>query len=240
MIFPTQIPLGVGYYTSPEAARLLGVDASRVRRWVAGYTFWLQSQKSGKRRRKQSPLLTTDLPVLDDVRALSFVELMELRVVKAFLVRGVPLQRVRVAAALAREHFGVAHPFASQKVYTDGQNIFAGLQKDAGIDAVVELTRKKYLQLQSGQLIHSCLDEIEFDQFSTIAHRWWPLSRDFPIVLDPLISFGAPIIAHTGVRTAVVAGMASAESVNAAADSFGLTSDAVSAALKFERILKAA
>lgn len=240
MIFPTHIPLGVGYYTLPEAARLLGVDATRVRRWVGGYTFWLQSEKKGKRRRIQAPLLNTDLPVLDDVRALSFVELMELRVVKAFVLKGVPLQRVRIAAALAREHFGVSHPFASQRVYTDGKNIFADMEKEVGIAAVVELTRNKYLQLQSGQLLQACLDEIEFDKSTSVAHRWWPLSRDFPVVLDPTISFGAPTIVCTSVRTAVVAGLARAESVNSAADSFGLTSDAVNAALKFEGILTAA
>lgn len=240
MIFPTHIPLGVGYYTLGEAARLLGVDRSRIRRWVAGYTYWLQSEQKGKRRRIQTPILATDLPIVGDVRALSFVELMELRVVKAFVARGVPLQRVRTAALLARQHFGVSHPFASRKIYTDGKNIFADLQRDLGISAVVELSRKRYLQLQSGQLVRSSLDEIEFDPSTTVAHRWWPLSRGVPVVLDPTICFGSPTVAGTGVRTAIVSGMARAESVNSAADSYGLTTDAVNAAVTFEGLLAAA
>ncbi len=240
MVTQNKLAIGTGFYNLGEAARLLGVEPDRVRRWVAGYTFLLHSRDLGKRRRVQTPVLGTDLPVIDRTRALSFVELMELRVVKAFLERGVPLQRIRTAAFLARENFGVQHPFASRKVYTAGKTIFAELAADISGNSVVELTKNRFLQIQSGELLASCLDEIEFNESTSMAHRWWPLSRDFPVVLDPAIAFGAPIIAETAVRTSVVAGMARGDSVEVAATSYGLTQAAVSAAVKFEELLAAA
>ena len=33
------VPLGIGYYTVPEAARLLGIRRLSIRRWLGGYTF---------------------------------------------------------------------------------------------------------------------------------------------------------------------------------------------------------
>ena len=97
------VPLGVGYYSRAEAARLLSMTPSRVRRWVSGYTYWLVRSDDDRERRAQGPVVKTDLPLVDQAMALSFVELMELRVVKAFLERGISLQRVRKAAALARD-----------------------------------------------------------------------------------------------------------------------------------------
>jgi hypothetical protein len=70
--------LGVGIYSRAEAARLLKVTQPRLRRWVLGYTYWLHL---GEREslRKKPPVVSIDLPVIDDAVALSFVELMELR-----------------------------------------------------------------------------------------------------------------------------------------------------------------
>lgn len=36
---PSTIPLGIGYYTVPEAARLLAIPAINIRRWLAGYHY---------------------------------------------------------------------------------------------------------------------------------------------------------------------------------------------------------
>lgn len=125
------IPLGVGYYSRAEAARLLGLSPSRLRRWVSGYTFWLAST-GARRRREQDPVIETDLPAIDNAIALSFLELMQLRVVKAFVDRGAPLQRVRTAARRAREHFTTRHPFASLRVFMDERrHILAELNEEA-------------------------------------------------------------------------------------------------------------
>lgn len=230
--------IGVGIYTRAEAARLLNVTQPRLRRWVLGYTYWLHRGQKGSLRKKP-PVVPIDLPVIDNAVALSFVELMELRVVKAFVDKGVPLQRIRTAAELAMRDFSTKHPFASGRVFTDGKNIFKELAREADTSKVLELTQDRHLQIQSANLLAHFLDEISFSRETSLAHRWWPLSRAFPVVLDPKVAFGAPVVDGTAVRTDVVAGMAKASSKKSAADAYLLTEKQVGAAVEFESLLAA-
>ena len=235
-----QIPLGVGYYSRTEAARLLALSPSRVRRWVSGYTYWLKY--AGTRTRRALDPVEGDLPVLDGTVVLSFVELMELRVVKAFLSAGHSLQRVRRAAASAKEIFGTDHPFVSRRMFTDarGRGIFVGLSQESRVPNVLELTGGNHLQIQSGELLEEYLDEVEFSKDTSLAHRWWPLSKRVPVVLDPRVCFGAPVIEGTRTRTDVIASMTRACSEYEAGEAYRLNDVQVSAALQFEDALLAA
>src|SRR5690349_9759190 len=198
-----RIPLGVGFYSRAEAARLLKVTPTRLNRWIRGYTYKLRQQGKSYVERQKSPVVQIVLPIIDSVLALSFVELIELRVIKAFTDKGLPLHRVRVAAERAVELFHTLHPFASKRVFTDGELVFAELgdTKKPEFPDVIELTRGKHLQIHSGVLLEGYLDEVSFNQETLLADRWWPLSKDFPIVLDPKIAFGAPVIEGTATRT---------------------------------------
>lgn len=179
---------------------------------------------------------------IDDVVALSFVELIELRVIKAFTDKGLPLQRVRVAAERAIQLFQTLHPFASKRVFTDGELVFAELGQSTRTDFpdVIALTKGKHLQIHSGMLLEGYLDEVSFSQETLLADKWWPLSKSFPVVLDPKISFGAPVIEGTATRTDVIAGTARAMSIDAAANLYQLQKKQVEAALQFEDLLAAA
>jgi uncharacterized protein (DUF433 family) len=246
------IPLGVGFYARAEAARLLKVHPTTLNRWVRGYTYRLRHEGQVVETRKKQPVVRIYLPPIDNVLALSFVELIELRVIKAFIEKGLPLQRIRVAAERALEVFNTAHAFASRRVFTDGQTIFAELTAptdsdgdyhttiEAGIPNIIELTRNRHLQVHAGCLLEGHLDEISFSQETLLADRWWPLSKDFPIVLDPKIAFGAPVIEGTATRTDVVAGTARAMSSDAAANVYQLKKREVEAAVQFEDLLAAA
>jgi uncharacterized protein (DUF433 family) len=229
--------VGTGIYARPEAARLLKVTPSRLRRWVRGYTYWYPSH--GERREgSQPPVVQPDLPIIKGTIALSFVELMELRVVRALVSHGLSLQHVRRAAQLASHAFGTAHPFAARRVFTDGRSIFTTLAAD--VPELVELSRKGVKQLIAGGVLEPFLEEIDFDVDSSLAERWWPLGRQEPVVLDPRVAFGAPVIAGTRVRTATIAGMAHRASPDAIADIYQIDGRAVEAALKFEKALLAA
>lgn len=230
---------GIGIYTRPEAARLLGMTPSRLRRWVSGYTYWLQDA-DGRLLRRRPSVINTDLPSLNDAVALSFLELMELRVVKAIVDKGVPLQRVRDRAKVAAERFGTEHPFASRRVFTDGRDIFSAVAGDLEPPNVVRWRRDDIDQVVSGAVFEQFLDEIEFDQGTALAHRWWPMGRDAPIVLDPRIRFGAPVIEGTAVRTTVVARMAAKASAEDAAIAYELQLQQAVAAVQFEAELAAA
>ena len=206
---------------------------------MSGYTYWLRHPNETETK-NAPPVIQTDIPLIDHIRALSFLELMELRVVKAFIDKGVSLQRVRTAGRLATEDFETRHPFASRRVFTDGRNIFAELTRGVDTPDVVELTPSHHLQIQSGHLVSPFLEEIAFSEETSMAQRWWPLSRNTPVVLDPDVCFGAPVIDNTGVRTEIAAGMVKATSVEATADAYGLNAKEVHAAVKFENYLLAA
>ena len=230
--------LGVGFYIRADAARLLKVHPARLNRWIYGYTYKLR-QESQQIKRQKGPIVRVDLPSLDNAIALSFVELMELRVVKSFLDRGISLQRVRIAAERAMGLFDTAHPFASRRVFTGGKSIFAELVKGMDLPDVIELTKNRDLQVSSGMLLAKYLDEISFSDKTLLAERWWPLSKQFPVVLDPKIGFGAPVVEGTATRTEVVAAMAKTTSTDTAANVYGLTKRQVQASVQFEDLLAA-
>lgn len=233
--------LGVGFYSRAEASRLLRVPHETLRRWVMGYTFKGRSGRS----EQQAALIPPSLPRLEGQVALSFVDLIELRVVKALIERGLSLQGVRKARDLAQEHFPVEHPFASRAVYTPSQGrrksvFIQTFEGEGGEDgAFIELTRRGYLQIQPTPLVEGFLEEIEFDEDTSLAHRWWPMGRTVPVTLDPGVAFGAPVVEGTGVRTEIVAGMVMHSSVPAAADAYQIEESRARAASHFEALLRA-
>lgn len=236
------LPLGVGYYSRAEAARLLRLTPTRVSRWVRGYTYWLERSHGKQVRRRQDSVIETDLPHVDGAFALSFLELIELRILRVLVEeRGIPLQTVRKAAHRAREEFGLRHPFASRKVYTHRREIFAELDVQTG-STILELTgvRGRHLQIQATELLSPYLEEIEFSEGTSLAFRWWPLGRGTAVVLDPSLEFGAPVVYPTRVRTEVVYKLAQVERTEAVMDSFRLERAQVSAAIQWEEILAAA
>lgn len=236
------LPLGVGYYSRAEAARLLRLHPSRVSRWVRGYTYWLERSGGRQVKREQGSVIRTDLPQVDGSFALSFLELIELRILRVLVEdRGIPPQTVRKAAQRAREEFSVRHPFASRKVFTHKREIFAELDVGTG-QTVLELTGRGegHLQIQATELLSPYLEEIEFNERTALADRWWPMGRNVPVVLDPSLEFGAPVVYPTRVRTDVVAKLARAESVSSVMESFQLGEAQVSGAIQLEELLAAA
>jgi uncharacterized protein (DUF433 family) len=230
--------LGVGFYIRAEAARLLKVHPARLNRWMHGYTYKLREESNHIKRHK-GPIVHVDLSPVDNTIALSFVELMELRIVKSFLDRGISLQRIRVAAERAMELFNTAHPFAARRVFSGGKAIFAELSSGQDMPDLVELTKSGHLQIFSGPLMSGYLDEISFSDKTLLADRWWPLSNHFPVVLDPKIAFGAPVVEGTATRTEIVAAMAKATSPDVTANVYQLTKRQVQASVQFEDLLAA-
>jgi hypothetical protein len=76
-----ELPLGIGYYSVPEAARLLHLPQTRIRRWLGGYT---SSSRTGERR-NIPPLWSPQLPAFENHIELGFRDLIELRFVSAFV-----------------------------------------------------------------------------------------------------------------------------------------------------------
>lgn len=228
--------LGLGIYYPAEGARFLSVPAGSLRRWARGYTFWTP----GRERHSSKPVTRPDLPVIRGQRALSFLELMELRVVATLRRKGLSLQQIREAARIARQVLNTKHPFASRRIFTDRKRLFAYLEEPPAEFAMVELHPRAFRQLLAGPLLEPLLEDLDFDHESGVARRWWPLGKQRPVVLDPAVSFGAPTISGTRVRTEIVAGMAAADSAEAIRAAFDLSEPQIQAAITFEHQLRAA
>jgi uncharacterized protein (DUF433 family) len=170
---------------------------------------------------------------------ISFLDLIELRVVKALVDHGLSLQHVRQVATLACELFETPYPFASRRIFTDGEQVFASLTRETDDLRLVELSAR-HRQLIAAPIVAQYLTELDFDPKSSLAERWWPLGRSVPILLDPGVAFGAPVVAGTATRTDIVAGLAGEVGVGVAADAYQMAPEAVAAALRFETELAAA
>lgn len=167
---------------------------------------------------------------------------MELRVVIALLeFPGISLQKVRRAGDQASELLDTRHPFASRRIFTDGQEILASL--DAGAEAnsdLVELTHRRREQIASVEIMRPILDEIDYSEDTSLAELWWPLTRSVPIVLNPRIMFGAPTIAPTRITTSMLARLAEHGSKHELALAYEVSDEAVTRAVEFEEALQAA
>jgi len=236
----SRLPLGVGLYSRADASRLLGMHPARINRWVRGYSYsWMATAQ--RRRGHKPPVIHTDLPRIDGAIVLSFVELMELRVVQEFIVRGIPLQTVRVAWEHACKAFNAKHPFADQRMFVDAGAIFMAVDGADSSDVLEVSHRGHPFQVVAGPIFAQSLEELEFDEGSSLARRWWPLGRGVPVVLDPRIAFGAPVVAGTGIRTETVAFYARRNPIDAVAKAYGVEALTMQAALKFEsRLAQAA
>jgi uncharacterized protein (DUF433 family) len=166
----------------------------------------------------------------------SFLDLIDLLFVKKFLDYGLSLQKIRRAFHEAMELIE-GHHFAHRQFFTDGKNIYILIEKEA--DALLEL-------LSGGQwviapVIKQLAHQIEFDEPTGFARKWYPLGSNGLIVLDPSISFGKPTIVHRGVATATVYDffLGEKENLDQVCSWMNLQNHEVEMAVNFERQLSA-
>jgi len=225
--------VGVGLYSFPEAARIIGITPAKLRRWAGQYR-----RKVPGTEYLSKPVISRYFP--DGEHVLTFLELVELLFVKLFREEGVSMQVIREAAEEAARRFDTPYPFAVKRFDTDGQRIFATLREESQEErSIVELGKGQYV---FDAVVRLFSRKIEY-QDGGDALRYWPRDREGRVVLDPQRSFGKPIDAETGVPTralydAVLAG--GGQSPVVVAEWFGVPLDAVEAAVAFERSLLAA
>lgn len=176
--------LGHGVYTPREAARLVGTNAQQVLRWTRG---------SGPSK----PLWRAYYQFLDqDITEISFVDLIEVRVVSAMRRANISLQAIRFAISFAQEKFGIERPLASQTFKTDGTEILmAALECDGDL---VSLSKKRPGQKVFSEIVSQSLNDLEYEH-DRVA-RWRPKGHS-AVVIDPMRSFGDPILDHYGIST---------------------------------------
>ena len=219
----------LGLYSIPEAARLARVPSRTLWNWVHGYHY-----PSGGRRVRAKPVL--EPTPADGTGALSFTNLTEVLALSGFRQLGVSMQRVRRALEYVKQEMRVEHPLATQRILSDGVELFWEYQERYRSEIVlVNVVRGG--QRVFPEAVMRYLREIEWAR-DTFASRWWPGAREAgsgAIVVDPRRAFGSPVIARTGIRTEdVFLRFSAGEPISELAEDYGLTLDQAEAAIRAE------
>lgn len=231
--------IGKGIYTLADAAALLKAPPAEVRRWAFGY-----ERVRGGAPVRYDPLIRTELPEIEGQRALTFVELVELMYIKGFRKAGAPWKLIHEAASVAARLFESEHPFAMRSFFADPDGIYALLDEANGGASLVRLIGHGQHTIQ--EVVRPYLGQLEFDPLD-VPTRWWPMGREGRVVVDPLVSFGEPVVAEVGVPTRVLAEALHAErdfgperALERVAWVYKVPPRHVHAAVRFEEWLKAA
>jgi uncharacterized protein (DUF433 family) len=215
--------IGRGLYSVPEAHRLTGVPAARIRRWIHGYEFW---DRRGELHVSDAVVRSQGAPS-PAIATLFFSDMIEVRFVNQLRRLGVSWPTIRKAAIAAAAELQTDHPFASRRLTTDGSAVFLKL----GDTVLMDIVTKQYAWRR---ILRAFLRDLDFSATDQ-ASRWWPLGRQRRVVVDPERSFGSPIVVER-VPTWVLAAATRAEgSARRAADAYEVSSASVRDAVLFER-----
>ena len=166
---------------------------------------------------------------------LSYLQLIEVGVVAAMRKSGVKLDTIRDARKYLSKAFDSPFPFAQYRFKTDGKELFLDY------DQIVKSEKDKLLnvtergQLAWNQILSGLLQEFEYDPEIGTVLRWRVDGMESPIRIDPRVAFGSPHV--NGIATWVLRDRwKSGESIADIAEDYELSSDLVTAALRFEHI----
>jgi len=157
--------IGLGLRTIPETHRMTHVPAPTIRRWIKGYRY-----RRADGFAEAPSVWRGDL--LHDAHnpALTFLDLLDIRVVDLFRRHGVRWTTVREAARIACDMFGSNHPFSRKRFRTDGKRTFVHLERSG---------HRRLLDASGGQFVFEAVisrtlyEGIEFDRDNEEAQRWY-------------------------------------------------------------------
>lgn len=217
--------IGIGLYSVQEAAAYTKIQPAKIRRWLMGYH---DQNKHYHPPLWQSPLNS------DDVDAITFGDLLELRFVDAFRTHGVSLQAIRCAAHHARDYFQSPYPFTCHQFLTDGRHIFAEVREETGDESIIDLARKQSVFVSI--IRPSLYSGIKYNQAGQAA-KWHPMAKSQRVYLDPQVSFGKPVVSYSAVPTDSLfqSWKAEEQDTNLVARLFDVDVADVTAAVKFEQ-----
>ncbi|HEX7181789.1 MAG TPA: DUF433 domain-containing protein [Thermoanaerobaculia bacterium] len=213
-------------YSITRAAHYLHISRSTLRSWVRGRDY---PKKTG----------IEHWPALIKAESLlSFNNLIEAYVLRALRVdHGLRMAAVREALEYAQMEFGISRLLLSAELQATPGNVF--LER---FGQLINLNRSG--QLAAKHLLHAVLQRVRRNP-EGLPDRMFPVAsydinalRHSPqlILIDPEVSFGRPIVASKGVRTAVITGRIDAgEDPQDVAQDYGLEPEELEAAISYER-----
>jgi uncharacterized protein (DUF433 family) len=186
-------------YTITEAARHLRIPLPTLRSWVKGRYYPIG--KEGEQRFFEPAIVPAD----PQCAQLSFINLIEAHVLDAMRRQHkVPFYNVRRALETLKQQFPSKHPLADNWFQTDGYDLFI----EDYLDRVINLSQSGQIELK--ELIEAYLKRIDRD-VEGVPTKLYPVvktrSLQEPplVVIDPLVSFGRPVLVGSGIPTSVLA-----------------------------------
>jgi uncharacterized protein (DUF433 family) len=214
-------------YALAEAARYLKLPAATLRSWVAGRPY---PKAEGVGRFQPLIHPPRKLPPM-----LSFWNLIEAHVLRSLRTdHGVSIRALRQALSYAERKLDIQRLMLRRELRTDAGRVFLDRYGE-----LIELSASGQLAMR--QLLEEHLKRVEWDAWQ-FPVRLYPFlsvgatSADKPIVIDPKIAFGRPVVIRTGVSTAAIAERIDAkETVDELAADYGLSATEIEQAVLFER-----
>jgi uncharacterized protein (DUF433 family) len=223
---PRELPT----YTISEAAHYLRIPLPALRSWIRGRRY---PTTSGKR--EFQPVITLpdkNLPLL------SFVNLVEAHILDAIRYKHkIPLPNIRRAIKYLQKMAASKHPLADYPFKTPGLDLFI---EESGL--LINVSRDGQLEMR--EIIQAYLERVERDPSGTVARLYPFLRKRHPlneeeepklVVIDPLISFGKPVLAGAGIPTSVIAERFNAgERIDEIARDYALKKAEIEEAIRYE------
>jgi uncharacterized protein (DUF433 family) len=220
-------------YPMAEAARMVGLSPGQVKRWLQGYRFAYRTKGQPQLRHSRKPPVVPGVQQRESSYA-SFLDVIDLLLVKKLLADGISLQHARVVIDEAKDFLDTRH-LGYETFFTLGSTVF--LQIDSS--SIMALSAGGQMALE--RFIRELGHQIEFDERTKWAIRWYPLHPDRRVVVDPSVSFGRPVIAGRRVTTSNIYDFFVSEErqVKVLCDWMDLDQEEVEAAVKLEEVLAA-
>jgi len=167
-------------YSFKEVSRLSGISVTTVRNWLFGYTV---------EERQVSPLITAS----PDTTCCSFLNLIEVMVAARFRkAEGTSFATVKQAYENAQKLFSLDYPFAHLRLKSIGGHIVHMISEKGSLQALD--TPEQYT---IPHLVIEMAEQIEYEL--DLAAKWYPVGKKIPIVVDPYVSSGVPVIEGRGI-----------------------------------------
>ena len=188
--------LSLPAYSIGDVAHYLQLPIATVRSWVLGRPYQTQSGE----RRFQPVIAIADRKE----KLLSFQNVVEVHVLSAIRRQHeVQLSAVRRAVGYIKKSFEVGHPLADVTMLTDGTDLFVeryGQLINASSAGQVELAEALKQHLKRVERTPKGIP-IRLYPFTT-SRRNDDAQR--PVAIDPMVQYGRPCIAGTGIPTAII------------------------------------
>lgn len=206
-------------YGLSEAALYLRVPISTLDYWVYG-------------RGRTAGLITA---ASRPPRCLSFMNLLECHMLAAMRkIYNLRIPKIRRALMRLASMNGYRHPLIEKPLFTDQRDILI-----REMDSILNISRQNnFGQYEMPQVVDVFLERIEYDRTT---YRFYPFVRERSanepklIVINPKVGFGKPVIAGTGISTAVIASRFNArDSIPDLAQEYGVSAAQIEEAIRWE------